>query len=78
LTRMTKAHFSYAEHAGEHEHRADLLSLCEDSRLAQRGLIDANALREVCSRPLPANMSITQTVACEVWLRTLEGAITAS
>ncbi|MDQ3904594.1 MAG: asparagine synthase-related protein, partial [Actinomycetota bacterium] len=78
LTRSTKANFDYAGHAGQHEHRAQLLSLCEDSRLAKLGLIDSNAFRAVCSGPLPSDALIRQTMACEVWLRTLEGARVAS
>jgi asparagine synthase (glutamine-hydrolysing) len=72
LTRSTKAAFSYAEQTGLREHRADLLALCEDSRLSQLGLIDVDALRAACSRPLSSDPEIRQTVACEVWLRALE------
>ena len=77
LTRHTKDEGSYEVEAGLREHRAELLALCEDSRLARLGLIDANALREVCSRPLSPSLrfdALYQTVACEVWLRALEGA----
>jgi asparagine synthase (glutamine-hydrolysing) len=76
LTRQTKDEGSHEVEAGLREHRAELLALCEDSRLARLGLINANALREVCSRPLPPSLqfdALYQTVACEVWLRTLEG-----
>jgi asparagine synthase (glutamine-hydrolysing) len=41
------------------------------------GLIDADLLREMCSRPMPPNLQLGvlyQTVACEVWLRSLERA----
>jgi asparagine synthase (glutamine-hydrolysing) len=76
LTRQTKDEGSHEVEAGLREHRAELLALCEDSQLARLGLINANALREVCSRPLPPSLqfdALYQTVACEVWLRTLEG-----
>jgi asparagine synthase (glutamine-hydrolysing) len=77
LARQTKDEGSHEVEAGLREHRAELLALCEDSRLARLGLINANALREVCSRPLPPSLqfdTLYQTMACEVWLRTLEGA----
>jgi asparagine synthase (glutamine-hydrolysing) len=75
LTRQTKANATYEEVAGVREHRAELLALCDDSRLAHLGLIDANALREVVARPQPSYLqtaALHPTVACEVWLRTLE------
>jgi asparagine synthase (glutamine-hydrolysing) len=82
LTRQTKDDFTSDENRGQRQHRADLLALCEDSRLARLGLIDANALREVCSRPLPLllqdNNVLRHTVACEVWLRALEKATVPS
>lgn len=73
LTRQTKDEGSYEVEAGLSEHRNDLMSLWDDSYLARMGLIDAAALREVCSRPLPPSLPydvLFQTVACEVWLRT--------
>ncbi len=72
LTRQTKANGSCDEDPGLRRHRADLLALWEDSRLARLGLIDADALRELCTRPIPPNLQLGvlyQTVACEVWLR---------
>ncbi|MBW3610642.1 MAG: lasso peptide isopeptide bond-forming cyclase [Actinobacteria bacterium] len=75
LTRQTKDEGSYEVEAGLREHRGDLLALWQDSRLARLGLIDADALREVCTRPLPPSLpfdTLFQTVACEVWLRALE------
>jgi asparagine synthase (glutamine-hydrolysing) len=75
LSRSTKDEGSYEVEAGLREHRDELLALCEESRLAQMGLIDADALREVCRRPLPPSMSFTalyQTLASEVWLRSRE------
>ena len=75
LTRQTKDEGSYEVEAGLREHRGDLLALWQDSRLARLGLIDAHALQEVCTRPLPPSLpfdTLFQTVACEVWLRALE------
>jgi len=75
LRRQTKAAATYEELVGVRTHRAELLDLCQDSRLARLGLIDPNALREVLSRPQPSYLqtaALHPTVACEVWLRTLE------
>jgi asparagine synthase (glutamine-hydrolysing) len=77
LARQTKANGSCDAAPGLRRHRAELLSLWEDSRLGRLGLIDAGALRETCTRPLPPALEfggLDQTVACEVWLRTLERA----
>ena len=77
LTRQTKDEGSHEVEVGMTEHRRDLLALWEGSRLADLGLIDVSALREVCSRPLPPSLpydALFQTVACELWLRTLEPA----
>ncbi|MDQ0752932.1 hypothetical protein QF034_007163 [Streptomyces africanus] len=79
LTRHTKDEGSYEAEMGMREQRAELLALCEDSRLARLGLIDANVLREMSSRPLPPTLpfdALYQTVACEMWLRTLDTATT--
>jgi asparagine synthase (glutamine-hydrolysing) len=77
LTRQTKANGSCDVDPGLRRHRGELLALWEDSRLARLGLIDADALRETCMRPLPPELQfgvLDQTVACEVWLRSLERA----
>ncbi|AXE86077.1 lasso peptide isopeptide bond-forming cyclase [Streptomyces sp. Go-475] len=77
LSRHTKDEGAHDVEAGLRENRAGLLALCEDSRLARLGLVDADALREVCRRPLPPSLqfdALYQTVACEVWLRALQGA----
>jgi asparagine synthase (glutamine-hydrolysing) len=79
LTRRTKDEGSYEAEVGMREQRAELLALCEDSRLARLGLIDADLLRETCSRPLSPTLpfdALYQTVVCEMWLRTLETATT--
>jgi asparagine synthase (glutamine-hydrolysing) len=81
LTRQTKANGTGAEDPGLRRHRADLLALWEDSRLGRLGLIDANTLHEICTRPLPPTLQLGvlyQTVACEVWLRSLERATVPS
>jgi asparagine synthase (glutamine-hydrolysing) len=75
--RQTKANGSCDEEPGLRRHRGDLLALWEDSRLGRLGLIDANRLRDICTRPLPAHWPsgvLYQTLACEIWLRTIEGA----
>ncbi len=75
LTRQTKANGTGDEESGLRRHRAEILALWEDSRLGRLGLIDAAALRELCTRPIPPHLQLGvlyQSVACEVWLRTLE------
>jgi asparagine synthase (glutamine-hydrolysing) len=75
LTRQTKANGTGDEEPGLRRHRAEVLALWEDSRLGRLGLIDAAALRELCTRPIPPQLQLGvlyQSVACEVWLRTME------
>jgi asparagine synthase (glutamine-hydrolysing) len=75
LTRQTKAIGSHEVEVGFRENRADILALCEDSRLGRLGLIDVAALREACGRPLPTALefhALYPTLACEIWLRALE------
>ena len=75
LARQTKANGSVDSDPGLRRHRGEVLALWEDSRLGQLGLIDANALHETCTRPLPPDLEhggLDQTVACELWLRSLE------
>jgi asparagine synthase (glutamine-hydrolysing) len=77
LVRQTKANGTADEETGMRRNRADLLALWEDSRLGRLGLVDAGALRELCTRPIPANLPIGvlyPAVACEMWLRSLEKA----
>ena len=79
LARQTKANGTVDEETGLRAHRAELLALWEEPLLARMGLVDAGALREACTRPLPAHLqagALYQTVACEVWLRALAGAAT--
>lgn len=73
--RETKANAMVEEETGQREHRGDLLALCEDSRLARLGLIDAAAFRAACAGRAGPGLQIGvlhQTLACEVWLRSLE------
>jgi asparagine synthase (glutamine-hydrolysing) len=75
LARQTKAIGPHEVEVGFRENRADILALCEDSRLGRLGLIDATALREACRRPLPTTVefhALYPTLACEIWLRALE------
>jgi len=75
--RQTKANGSGDAEPGLRRHRGELLALWEDSRLGRLGLIDVDALRQTCARPLPPELEfggLDQTVACEVWLRSLERA----
>jgi asparagine synthase (glutamine-hydrolysing) len=75
LGRETKANGSGDEEPGLRRHRAELLALFEESRLARLGLIDAGGLRHLLSGPLPPSLqfgALDQTVACEMWLRSLE------
>jgi asparagine synthase (glutamine-hydrolysing) len=75
LARQTKANGTGDEDPGLRRHRADLLALWEDSRLGRLGLIDQDALRELCTRPIPPDLQsgvLYQSVACEMWLRSLE------
>jgi asparagine synthase (glutamine-hydrolysing) len=75
--RQTKANGTCDEDTGLRRHRADLLTLWEDSRLGRLGLVDARMLRDMCTRPMPPYLQIGvlyQTVACEMWLRALERA----
>lgn len=75
FSRHTKDEGSHEVEAGLREHRAQLLSMCEDSRLARLGLVDAGVLREVYSRPVGGSLPFDagfQTAACESWLRALE------
>ena len=81
LARQTKANGSGDSDPGLRRHRGELLGLWEDSRLDRMGLIDATALHELCTRPLPPALELgglDQTVACELWLRSLERATVPS
>jgi asparagine synthase (glutamine-hydrolysing) len=75
LDRDTKGVGSADVASGLRDHRADLLDLWADSRMAALGLVDSAALAALCRSPDSpelADGSILTTVACEVWLRALE------
>lgn len=74
LERTTKAESSAEEEAGLRVNHPDLMALCEDSRLAGLGLVDADRLRAAShyspslTRP---HESLQQTFTSEAWLRRL-------
>lgn len=73
--RQTKANGTVDEEPGLRRHRAELMTLWDDSRLGQMGLIDVDRLRRICAGPLPPTLpagALYQTIACEVWLRATE------
>jgi asparagine synthase (glutamine-hydrolysing) len=72
LGRTTKGDFTADVYVGLKRYRAALLELFADSVLAQRGLINTDALRAaiVGVHPTFATLiPLEQTVACEIWLR---------
>ncbi|MEY9995572.1 asparagine synthase (glutamine-hydrolyzing) [Streptomyces sp. V4I8] len=74
LRRTTKAAASMDAANGLRDHRADLLALWEDSRLASLGLVDGAELRRLALRPASPGLSdaiLYSTIAAEVWLRGL-------
>ncbi|MFG2132946.1 lasso peptide isopeptide bond-forming cyclase [Streptomyces sp. NPDC048751] len=74
LRRTNKAAASMDAANGLREHRADLLALWEDSRLAELGLVDAARLRRLAQRPASRGLAdaiLYSTIAAEVWLRSL-------
>ncbi len=77
LRRRTKADASAEEYRGLRANRDVLVKLCDDSPLADLGLIEPAVLREVCRRGgAPDNRAeaLQPTIATDVWLRTLDGA----
>jgi asparagine synthase (glutamine-hydrolysing) len=76
LTRVSKTDGTSLVLRGIRENGEKLVSLCEDARLAQLGMIDARALRAACSTSLWASEDVPDafagTLACERWLRDLE------
>ncbi len=76
LRRVTKAEGSAEEASGLDAHHDRLLALCENSRLADLGLVDPEKLRACCRysyAPEREHESLHQTFACEIWLRALTG-----
>ncbi|MFW5418629.1 hypothetical protein J0910_18610 [Nocardiopsis sp. CNT-189] len=74
--RRTKGDASVEIYTGIRRNRAELDRFCRESRLAELGLIDAEAMREVVlglhadTRPL---MPFDATLGTELWLRGVEG-----
>lgn len=74
LRRTTKATAAMDAADGLRDHRADLLALWADSRLARLGLVDGAELRRLVRRPTSPGLSdaiLYSTIAAEVWLRGL-------
>ncbi len=72
LDRRSKGEFSAELHEGVRRNRDRFLDLCTDLRLAERGLVNADALRTAFLAPSPESHHLSQfenTVACEAWLR---------
>ncbi|WP_037558418.1 lasso peptide isopeptide bond-forming cyclase [Spirillospora albida] len=75
LARSNKAEASMDAADGLRAHRADLMALWDDSRLARLGLVDPARLRALSARPATPALReavLYSTIGCEVWLRTLE------
>ncbi|MBZ4318588.1 asparagine synthase-related protein [Streptomyces huiliensis] len=74
LARTTKAEGLPDVHAGRRRNLEGILALCEDSRLAGLGLVDAGRLRaHVLSMGTDAPpIALWRTLACEKWLRAVE------
>ncbi|MET9294168.1 lasso peptide isopeptide bond-forming cyclase [Streptomyces sp. NPDC003077] len=73
LDRRDKGEFSAEAFRGLARNRARILELCEDSHLAQLGLIDPAKFRAAVLNPGPMShhlQPIETTLACESWLRT--------
>ncbi|MET9968251.1 asparagine synthase-related protein [Streptomyces sp. NPDC006356] len=75
LRRTTKGVGNMAQAFGLRIHADALCKMWSESCLAERGLVDAAYLRNLCANPdLPEldDGSLLTTVACELWLRTLD------
>ncbi|MEU9338860.1 asparagine synthase-related protein [Streptomyces sp. NPDC048290] len=74
LDRRTKGDFTADTRAGFRRHLPALLSLFEESRLADRGLIDPGRLRATLLAPQRDNSALflfDSTLAAELWLRSV-------
>jgi asparagine synthase (glutamine-hydrolysing) len=77
LQRRSKGEFSAEAFRGMRHNRARLLELCDDLRLAELGLVDADVLRTALLSPKPDFRHLVPyeaTLACEGWLRSVHGA----
>ncbi|UBI36617.1 MULTISPECIES: asparagine synthase-related protein [Streptomyces] len=75
LDRTTKDEMSQDQALGLRRHAPDLRRLWTDSRLARRGLVDADLLVRLADEPdtpLLQENSLWTVVACETWLRAIE------
>jgi asparagine synthase (glutamine-hydrolysing) len=75
LARTSKAQATLDAARGLREHRADLIAMWEDSRLAQLGLVDRDHLIRLTERsddPQLRHAVLYSTIGCEVWLRGLK------
>jgi asparagine synthase (glutamine-hydrolysing) len=78
LARRTKAHYNDDIYRGWSANRQRLADLFKDSRLAELGLIDTGVLRDCLRSFGPSGLApafVTDTIACEVWLRSLAPAV---
>lgn len=74
LRRRTKADASAEEDRGLRTNRDVLVRLCDDSPLAELGLVEPDVLRQACRRgPVPDHraQALQPTVATDAWLRAL-------
>ncbi|WP_165975420.1 asparagine synthase-related protein [Actinomadura rubrisoli] len=72
LERRTKGEYSADEDEGLRRNRRSLLGLCDDSRLAQLGMVNADRLRAALislGSDSPQMPPLANTMACESWLR---------
>ncbi|KZM73340.1 hypothetical protein AWN90_32295 [Nocardia terpenica] len=72
LTRNTKDSCGTEWFRGIRQRRTELAALCDQSLLAERGLIDPGMFRAACLDPAPASTplaAIEWTLACERWLQ---------
>lgn len=80
LTRRTKAHYNDDIYQGWRANRHRVAALFENSRLAELGLIDTAVLRRCLDSFASSGLApafVTDTIACEVWLRSLAPPFTA-
>ncbi|MFD3488036.1 asparagine synthase-related protein [Streptomyces sp. NPDC058665] len=72
LDRRDKGSFGREAYEGLYRNRERLAGLCADLRLADRGLVDADALRTALLSPVPDVRGLgpfETTLSCETWLR---------
>ncbi|GAA1431373.1 hypothetical protein GCM10009601_50270 [Streptomyces thermospinosisporus] len=77
LKRTTKGVGNMDLAVGLRTYAPHLSQLWSDSRLAELGLVDGQRLACLCARPASAELddgALLTTVACELWLRSLEHA----